>query len=701
MKLWNQAPFVRILFPFVSGILLAIYLETDLPFYKPVLLVVLLVFLFLPQVSGIQFTYRFRWMNGFFINVILLLLGYQLTLMKTETRNINHFSKSIDSSTNVICLKIIKPYVEKDKSFKVLAEITAVKGSQKWIKTIGKALIYFQKDSVSEKLNYGDCLLVRTKFNDIKSSGNPSEFNYKRYLSFQNIYQQAYVAKGAWKLFQQNKGNLLLKYSISLRDELLFLLNKNNIKNDEFAVGSALLIGYEDKLDADLINSYARCGAMHILSVSGLHVAIVYLVFNTLLFFLDKLKYGNIIKAIILIVLLWFYAALTGLSPSVLRAAAMLTFVAIAKSFNRYTNIYNTLAASAFILLLFNPFLIMNVGFLLSYVAVIGIVFIHPKLYELWEPDNWLIDKVWIIVSVSIAAQIATFPMGLYYFHQFPNYFLLSNLIVIPVLTLIIYLGIAFFIFSSVAPLAAILAKILSFTIFILNESVKFIEHLPFAVLQNISINLFENAIIYLLIFALMAFFSLYKIKYLHAALFLIIALLFMQLFEGYSEHQQKKIIVYNIPKTSAYDFIDGQQNFLLADSSFINNKTKVISYFNGNWCHLGIGESAIISNSKTLDRKENNLRLKEKFIQYYSTRIAIIDSAFKNIEGKFIFDYFIITKDAKLEIAENFIQHHPKKIIIDSSTPSWKVEKWKSKCRQLKIDYYSVADSGAFIVEL
>ena len=293
-----------------------------------------------------------------------------------------------------------------------------------------------------------------------------------------------------------------------------------------------------------------------------------------MLFFLDKIKYGKIIKAIVLLLLLWFYAALTGLSPSVLRSAAMFSFIIFAKAFNRHTNIYNTLAASAFFLLIINPYLIMDVGFQLSYLAVIGIVYIQPKIYSWFEVKNWLLDQIWTITSVSIAAQIATFPLGLHYFHQFPNYFLLSNLIVIPISTVIIYLGLSVFAFAKISLLVKYLAIAFSWAVWILNSSVEIIEKWPYALLKGISISVFETWLMYGLIILFLYYFTKRQYRYLVYSMCFAIIILCSQILEQNNQFAQRKMIIYNIPKTSAIDFISSKSNVFLTDSTFAKNES-------------------------------------------------------------------------------------------------------------------------------
>mgnify|MGYP001169641341 CR=1 FL=1 len=217
-----------------------------------------------------------------------------------------------------------------------------------------------------------------------------------------NIHQQAFKKSNQRIQTGHNAAKIFITQSIYARNRLLSILKQAQLKGDEFAVASALLVGYTDKLDADLLSAYSQTGAMHILSVSGLHVGIVFVVLNTLLLFLDRFKYGLIVKALILIFFLWIYAFISGLSPSVIRSAIMFSFIAYGKSLKKNSTIYNTLAASALLMLLYDPFYLFDVGFQLSYLAVIGIVAIQPLYSSIIKTDNWLFYQLLSLVGAVI-----------------------------------------------------------------------------------------------------------------------------------------------------------------------------------------------------------------------------------------------------------------------------------------------------------
>lgn len=702
MPIWNQAPLVRLFIPFLSGILTAVCYPCVITNLFSFSLFLLFIIFLIVLVPFFRISYRKSWWFGLLMNVTMFLFAYGLTIQQTEKFDSTHFSKWVQPKS-IMYVRVIQPSIEKEKSLKLQVEVIAVKDSEKWTNTIGKAVVYLKKDKLSLNIKYGDELFLIGSFMEVPLPQNPAEFNYQQFLAFHNVYHQAFISKSNWLFAGKNSGNLILKFSYYLRQNLLIVLSNCNLKEDEYSVGAALMLGYTDKLDADIISAYSSTGALHVLSVSGLHVAIVYVVFNYFLFFLEKLKYGNIIKAFILILLLWLYAAITGLSPSVLRAATMFSFIIFAKVFNRYTNIYNTLAASAFLLLVINPYLIMDVGFQLSYIAVIGIVYIQPKIYNWFEPKFWLLDQIWTITAVSIAAQIATFPLGLFYFHQFPNYFLISNFIVIPVSTIVLYLGICLFAFSKIPFLVLWIATGFNWAVWLLNYSVKMIEHWPFALIGGISISIFETCMIYVGMILFFFFFVQRKYIYLFLAFTCIIVILGSQIAEQTQQYHQKKIIIYNIPKTSAIDFIYAKSNVLYADSSFIKNESGLLFHVKHFWWELGLTHSNFVCNKYVT----SCLNIQKNHTQFYDKTIVIVNgktNLLKKMNPDFIpvnVDLLIISQNAKIKIIDLIKMYKPTQIVFDSSNSIYKIKAWAKECANLRKDYYSVQEKGALEISL
>ncbi|MFO8068205.1 MAG: ComEC/Rec2 family competence protein, partial [Bacteroidales bacterium] len=462
-----QIPLVRIAIPFIAGILLSITtgLKINGPvFYSTSLSLLLLLFL----INKYATDYKYKNLYGIALCVLLLLLGMKICQQYNQLENPNHFSY-YGNRDDYALLQLTSPVSEKPNSFQLKAKVTSIANDSMCNSVSGNIIIYLEKCPDAEKLKYGDIIITKNDFQETRPPSNPNEFNYKRFLAYSNIHHQAYRRSDDWQFTGKNSGNHFIKATHKLRDKSLEILKSNNISGKEYAVASALVLGYREYLDDELRQGFAGAGAMHVLCVSGLHVGIIFLILNTVFGFLTKIKRGEIIKALIIILIIWLYAAITGFSPSVQRASTMFTFMAIGSSIKRKTNIYNTLAASALFLLIINPYLITKIGFQLSYLAVIGIVALQPAFYKHIIFKNKILDKAWAIITVSVAAQLATGPLGIYYFNQFPNYFILTNLAVIPLASLIIYAALFVIILSPIHILASLFGRILSFCVKILN----------------------------------------------------------------------------------------------------------------------------------------------------------------------------------------------------------------------------------------
>ncbi|MDD5570489.1 MAG: ComEC/Rec2 family competence protein [Bacteroidales bacterium] len=700
MFFWNQVPLLRLLIPFIIGIYSAIQFNKDYPAFKFLLILIFLFLLFFTFLKKLK--YGKQWIYGFLLNSAIFFSGYLITISDIEISDKSHFSKQMQKPEMAVG-RVIKPVVIKEKTVKVIAEIEEIYNKNHWQNCEGKVILWIKKDSASEKIEYGDLLLLNSVFSEIKLPQNPEEFNYKRYLSFRNIYHQAYIKNSQWKLIARNKGNFFVAFAIKLQKKILNVFKENKIEGKEYAVVSALVAGNTDNLDTETLKAFSDTGTMHILSVSGLHVGIIYYALSLMLFFLNRKKYGNIIRVLILISFLWLYAFITGLSPAVLRAAAMLSFVIIGKSLNRDVNIYNTIAASAFLLLIINPFNLADVGFQLSYLAVAGIVFIEPYINNVFVFKNKIADIIWKMISVSIAAQIATFPLGMFYFHQFPNYFLISNLIVIPISTVVIYLAIAVIVLSPFQIISFFLAKAMAFLTFIMNSVIFYIEHLPFSKFYGIYLSLPETLILFLTVSFILAFIILKRPVFANITLTLFAVFLLFILTERFENLKKKEFAVYSINKTSAIGFVDKNKNILLSD--FKTNGTANFAYHLANhWNKTGYKEpDTTINFSGDMKYFSDNFFIHKNFIQYYDKKIILVDSNSFYFSGNknISFDYAVITGNPKIKIKDVISKINTKEIIIDSSNSLYKTKKWIEECKKLKIACHAVSFERAFVIEL
>jgi competence protein ComEC len=588
--------------------------------------------------------------------IVIFLFGYTRTEIHTAKNNPDHL---INHSSVDYYKAIVTRYAEeKQNSWKLEASIKGV--------YTGNVVLYLDKKDFDQPYSYGDVLLVRGTPSLVKPPSNPGEFDLRKNLFFKNIYHQHYLRAGQVTRIGHEQGNALIAAAINVRlwaDKQL----KTYVSGDrEQATASALVLGVTDGLDTDLLQAYASTGAMHVLAVSGLHVSIIYWIILLLGKPLEKLRSGKAILAIVSVVLLWIYAFVTGWSPSVLRAVMMFTFVAMARPWKQSTNIYNTMAASAFCLLMYDPFFLMSVGFQLSYIAVFGIVFIHPHLYLLWEPKRRLWDEIWKVVSVSIAAQVATLPISLYYFHQFPNYFLIANLLVIPASFVVLVVGLAVLPVAFVPAVASVVGFALQWVIYIMNSVIVIIGSLPFAVIRNIYIDGTQALLLAGITLTLLLCLLLKNIRWLLLSLCLSIGFSVLDWIHLDSV-TKNQITVYNINGKTAIDLVSNGNLYTYGDFDPFR--------MSANRVRLGVRSSTTLVN---------------RLILWKGIRIFI---ATDEIPSNLDVDIVVISGN----IIKDLPQIKCGKIIIDSSNSFYLADRLLRAPAPPGVEVYSVAHSGAF----
>jgi len=698
---WKESPFIRLLLPFTGGILIYLHFKPEYN-VSGYLLVIALVLLIITSRSG-TLSFRKQWIYGILLSISLIITGYQLTRSKTASNLQDHFMYK--KPANYLLARIMEPVTETAKMYKAHVQIEALLDSSEMINCTGEALWYFSKDSSGASLRYGDLILTNQSLIEISEPANPGEFHYKKYLGHKGIYHQSFV-RDHWKKIETAVGFDFMQRIYEIRMHFLTSLKTYIPDHHQLGVASALVLGYKGFLDNQISKIYSNTGAIHVLAVSGLHVGIIFLLLNNLLAFLERVPKTKYLKTGIMLVSIWLFAILTGSSPSVLRAATMFSFIIIGQLLNRHTNIYNTLAASAFFILCYDPYLIVNLGFQLSYIAVFGIVLLQDRFYHLIHFNNLVMDKIWAISTVSIAAQIATFPLTILYFHQFPNYFLLSNLIVIPAAAIILYMGILLLAVAPFTQIAAFVGYVLNKVILFTNTSLGFIEGLPFSLTRGISITSLECLGIYAAMIFAGSFLLNHSLHYLKIAIAITIILLLHNIYDGYRFATQRSLTIYAISKSTAIDFMDGNVAYFLADSIMMENNRKSEYHLSNNRILRGIDAVYPFIIENRLIRSNDTTRgffLHHRFVQFYDKRILILTDLPKYTPPTVPLkvDYLVICQNPRLKIRELIYLFDFEIIIFDSSNSFWNVDRWIEECKANNIKYHSTGRSGAFIVNM
>jgi competence protein ComEC len=386
---------------------------------------------------------------------------------------------------------------------------------------------------------------------------------------------------------------------------------------------------------------------------------------------------------------LWAYAFLSGMSAAVIRAAIMFSFVSVASCFERKSLIYNTIFASAFFMLIYNPNFLYDVGFQLSYSAVLSIIFFQPIVDKLYKPTNKVGRFTWEMLSVSIAAQLGTMPFTLYYFQQFPNYFLLTNFIAIPLSTLVIYLAIGLLMTSFVPYLSLGVAFLLKWSLWALNFVIVFIQNLPLSV-SHISFDIKQTVVIFLAIFCFSAYSFSKKFEPLIIGLAsLLIACLF-NLQTNYQTLTSRRMIVYAGQKNTHVSFINHKLNSVFTTDSL--EAEKIAKTF---WQNQKLDKPKYVQQSDWYS---------DGFASFEGNKVLIMTNEFLNkmtTSKPLDLDFLIVGNRLKPKIEQILDCVHPHNIIVDKSVSKWSTNNIRKVCKDRGIRFYAIGEQGAYVLDI
>jgi competence protein ComEC len=472
MITWASFPFVRYTPALILGIVAYLYLGEAWPELWP-----WAVGLALAAVGAVAWSMRQRRpagrdAAGIAALLAVVLFGAALTQRATESRRADHLFRFTDK---IDCYRAVvdEATVVRAATFATTLRVQAVRVHGRWQRATGGVRVSLPRVVGIAQPHYGEVWLIRGHPDPSKPPLNPGEFDYRQYLAYRQVYHQQYIHPDQYAVVDTVPPNVLVALSMQLAEKLDGVFREYIKAKREYAIASALVLGIKDDVDSDTKQAYSSTGTSHIMAVSGLQVGLLYLALTWLLQKLfGRVPGFRLWSALLGLTVIWGYAFVTGLSASVLRATVMFTFLIIGRAWGRQSSIFNTLAVAAFFLLLWSPFLVADVGFQLSFLAVLSIVYIQPRIARwlevkeyfyarqrhwqskagqwIWRAIGWFLDKVWQAVALSLAAQVATFALGLYYFHQFPFSFLFSNLVAVPISSGAVYVGLALLLVKGV-----------------------------------------------------------------------------------------------------------------------------------------------------------------------------------------------------------------------------------------------------------
>lgn len=634
---FQRIPFLRITSLFLIGILINHYLHIDVHWMGIVITILISILIILWHSNSFSVVK----IQNIFISLCIVLSGifYPRKIIENQL-------PSFEQKDYFLAEVCQKP-AEKAKTYQSILLMQS-----RLMSKPEKVIAYFSKENFDSTLTPGDQLTILAKPQAIKNMGNPFELDYCTMMHNKNIYFSMYLAPETYKK-TGIKINRIIYLAEQVRDKLMALLNKTKIEKEERAVLSALTLGYRAELDPETLDYFVDTGTIHVLSVSGLHIALIFYIISFLLTGINKGKFGAIIYPAIMILFLWIYAFITGFSPAVQRSTVMFTFVIIGNILRRPINIYNSLSASALVMILIEPNVLFDVGFQLSYLAVFGIVLLQTSFENLIEMNNKMLKWIWTMFTVSVAAQLITFPLSVLYFNQFPNFFWLSSYFVIPTTTFIIWLTFGFFIFSPVPVIPDLVAQLLQLITHLMLASLKWISELPNAVIKGIVFSPAQTFIIYGFFVAFVIYGFSKKKEWLLGGLLLCILFQANVLWTKSDLFNQKAVYVYN-SKNTIIHFINGRTNYILSNgpNQLTEQEIKMIQNVRN---HLKLKNPLLIDLKSTRDFAASDLIINDKNISFLNCKLKFVNKSVKsnyNNDIVMVKIYNTVTKKGELTLS-------------------------------------------------
>lgn len=668
-------PFVRFSFFFAAGIIVAHHLP--LSFYVfPFLSGILVVTVILWILARNQIIQNVFFGTGAYATLFLLgCFNYQIRLPEYQSA---HYSNQVKAEKPVLIhLKITENLKEDNYSRKYFARIISVDNQS----VNGKVLLNIAKDSTLSGISPDDVMLVKSEFLVPPESVNPYQFSYANYLRTEMVHHQLFLSKE--NIFGYDHGkSTVFGAAQNFRNSIIDKLRKTELTTDERAIIQALILGDKRDISKELYQQYAAAGAVHILAVSGLHVGILFVILSFIFKPIIYFKHGAIIRSLLIITILWGFAFLAGLSPSVMRAVFMFSFFAVALLFKRKTSGINTLALSFVMLTLINPMNIFKVGFQLSYCAVFFIIWLNPFFKQFTYSRFLVWREAKSIMAVTLSAQIGVLPLTLLYFHQFPGLFLITNLVVLPVLVIYMAGGIIIIFLAYFEALPFWLSMTYNFLVRLLNQFVGWVASHDKFLLKDIHFSSVKALSAYLLLFSV----GLLLMKPMRSRLIFAscsYALLIIIFIQSNKTNTHSELILFHKSRESVMAYKQGKHLTV-----FVNDTTQNIRRHPFLTAYLS---------EKNIHKFET--KPFPKALEIKGQTVTVLDSSnfFPSIRG---IDFVILTNNPRINIERMIDSISPAKIIADGSNYPWYVERWLESAEKRKLPFHYTAKDGAIKIE-
>ena len=693
----KQRIFLKLIIPFAGGMLAAYIGGINFPAWWLIPSVVLLAIVYFLIHKRYLYTIRYGWVFGFCLHAFLFLAGYSLFYNEYDLHKPDHFINFPEA--DFLIVKINEPPVFKEKFVRCIVKTEQSGNANEIQTTSGNAVAYFAITDESLNFKYGDLVLVKNKPSALDAPSIPYQYDYKGYLDKRNIHFTLFPREHEFISIHQNHGYLLLRFAYRLRDWCVNCIKKFVDSKKEAAVVSALTVGYRDEISQDVVQSYSSAGVIHILAVSGMHVGLLYLMLEFFLKFLNRNATTKIFKVILILCLIWLFAMITGLGGSIVRAAAMISLLIVGRNLKRRMDIIDSLCSSAFLILLISPFTFIDAGFQLSFTALVGIALWERNFSQLLEWRNPLMQLVWRMCSVSMAAQLGVLPLTLFYFNQFPMLFLVANVIGVPLSTAILYGGLILFILSPIVMLAQFVGELLKSATQLLDNYINWVQ--SFSV-STINIPSFGIASLLLTAFALIFFSDFIERKIPRKIIYCLSAMLIVVLINTISNLnylKEKQLLFLHFGKGDAYIFRETNNAVIIADNDLLTDEY-FGQYTSSFLKHTPVSNLQVISLNKLNDSTVLSWKKFHCFGSFISFcgehGVVLKNNSLQSTENLSV--NFIIALKPENKLTEIKKYFSPAILVASDDQKNFNFKSLKNHCTQLSLPLHYLPVDGPWI---
>lgn len=678
------------------------------------------------------------------IGLALVCLGYALAIAQTPGNDARHYThRCVVGERYLLSVRIAEPPSQSSKTVKFTAKVEQVKDSAGWHTSCGKLIVFAARDAQTLQLQAGDKLLMYTLLKLPSNAANPHQFDYRKYLRHKGILWQCYITSAQYHLIEHDTYSIASKLA-RLRNYTRDIITHTALTSGQQGITEALLLGWKDDVDETTQAQFRDAGITHLLCVSGLHVGIVSVLIGWCLSFLPGRPRSRILKGFIQMIGVWFFVALSGMAPSAMRAGLMFSFIIVGKMMSNPPPTLNVIASSALVLLVAHPSLLFDVGFELSYSAVIGIVVLNRPMQNLLplfatqsninhlpqqDADSssvrkavvnaalWLGRKFWALVCVSTSAQLATLPLVLYYFHQFPLYFLIANVTIVPFAGVLMATLIAMVLLSWFPLVAHVLAWTLSAELKAINNITCWVSQLPHALIEGIYFDGIMAVLCGLLLVALAwkannreKKHAIVRWSMLGLSLLLVVYIVAVCL----GHKKQQKLIVYSTPHTTAVEYISRRKSLLVVANRAKDSIHNDIGYQrDNNMIYCGVKHSSTVY-LRDEQRWRNQVPQGSgngNYLMLGSTKMLVVDRSncavlrrrAEQLQAPHFSErlkYIVFSETPYISVAQLCkLYDFDTLIIAFNNSPRYRAG-WHKECAAVGVGYYDVAEQGAFVRE-